>query len=103
MPKMKLTPAQKSFIERFYAYTAYGSRPRDYKPLGDRWGVQHRTMNWCRREGLIKKIDIGNWDLFVVDLEKARAMGLPIAEGPRIQKLLPRKRLVRFFTPVKSC
>jgi len=96
MSNLKLTPAQKNFIERFDAYTANGANPRDYRHLREEWGVQHRTMNWCHRSGLIKKA-AGESSLFVVNPEKRRELGLPVVEIIKTRKLSPRKRLVRIF------
>jgi len=97
MNQLKLTPAQRRFIEDFDAYTRKGTEPREYQSLRDQWKIQHRTMNWCYRTGILKRCGIekktGN-PAFIVSPELRDQLGL----AKRVFKtgvLRPRKRLSR--------
>ena len=88
--QVRLTPAQKRFIERFDSYTSQGLNPRDFKPLREEWRIQSRTMNQCYRMGVLKKAD---YCKYIVDPEKRAELGLPPARFSRIIiQIKPRKR-----------
>ena len=93
----QLTPAQKRFIEQFDCYTRRGTIPQEYQSLRDQWHVQHRTMNFCRRAGLLKPCGVeaktGN-TTFVVNPELREALGLA-KQVFKSRLLRPRKRLSR--------
>jgi len=97
MTNLRLTPAQRRFIEEFDIYTRRGTEPQEYQSLRDLWSVQHRTMNWCQRMGLLSRRGIssktGN-PVFVVNPEKREELGLrkPVFKA---KLLRPRKRLIR--------
>ena len=78
--QLKLTPAQKRFLEKFDLYTNRGALPQEYQDLRDAWKIQHRTMNWCQRTGLLVKKNCsaktGNAQ-FIVSPEAREALGLP--------------------------
>lgn len=97
MKTIKLTPAQKNFIERFDAYTLNGRAPKDFRHLREEWRVQSRTMNWCHKMGLIKKTSQEGMSLFVVNPQKRIELGLPELKSIETKKLSPRKRIVRIF------
>ena len=97
MTSLRLTPAQKRFIEEFDIYTRRGTEPREYQSLRDLWRIQHRTMNWCQRMGLLARRGVskqtGN-PVFVVNPEKREELGLrtPVFKTKLFR---PRKRLSR--------
>lgn len=97
MTTPRLTPAQRRFIEEFDIYTRRGTEPREYQSLRDLWHIQHRTMNWCQRMGLLARRGIsektGN-PVFVVNPEVREELGLrkPVF---KTKLLRPRKRIVR--------
>lgn len=97
MTNPRLTPAQRRFIEEFDIYTHRGTEPREYRSLRDLWRVQHRTMNWCQRMGLLARSGIskqtGN-PVFVVNPEKRVELGLQ-KQIFKTKTLRPRKRLIR--------
>lgn len=76
-PQIRLTPAQRRFIEQFDLYTAFGADPKEYQSLRDLWRIQHRTMNWCHRMGILKYIPTGSEATFVVNPEFRQLLGLP--------------------------
>jgi hypothetical protein len=96
MTNPRLTPAQRRFIEEFDIYTRRGTEPREYRSLRDLWRVQHRTMNWCQRMGLLARRGISRTGdpIFVVNPEKRDELGLrkPVF---KTKLLRPRKRLSR--------
>lgn len=96
MTNPRLTPAQRRFIEEFDIYTRRGTEPREYRSLRDLWRVQHRTMNWCQRMGLLARRGISKTGdpIFVVNPEKRDELGLrkPVF---KTKLLRPRKRLSR--------
>jgi hypothetical protein len=79
MTTLQLTPAQRRFIDEFDIYTRRGTEPREYGSLRDSWRVQHRTMNACRREGLLIQKGIcqktGN-PTFIINPEFRDSLGL---------------------------
>lgn len=93
----QLTPAQKRFIEQFDCYTRRGTIPQEYQSLRDQWRVQHRTMNFCRRIGILKACGreavTGN-TTFVINPELRDALGLS-KQIFKSRLLRPRKRLSR--------
>lgn len=99
MTQLQLTPAQRRFIEEFDVYTRRGTEPREYNSLRDSWKIQHRTMNACRRSGLLVKRGVssdGESPTFVINPELREALGL----RPRIfvsKVLRPRKRIRKTF------
>jgi|GEM_PF-3104031 len=95
--QLKLTPAQRRFLERFDAYTSFGNTPREYLSLREEWHVQHRTMNWCYRKGFLKKATSANQVAFIVDPEKREALSLQPSGRIMTKRLSPRKRLVRIL------
>ena len=96
MTTTRLTPAQRRFIEEFDIYTRRGTEPREYRSLRDLWHIQHRTMNWCQRMGLLARKGISKTGdpVFVVNPEKRDELGLrkPVFKA---KLLRPRKRLSR--------
>lgn len=91
--QLKLTPAQKRFLEKFDLYTGRGALPREYHSLRDSWKIQHRTMNWCMREGLLVKKGVssktGNPE-FVVSPDVRTALGL--SSRPIMYQFIRRRR-----------
>lgn len=91
--QLKLTPAQKRFLEKFDLYTGRGALPQEYQDLRDAWRIQHRTMNWCQRTGLLVKkgtsVKTGNPE-FVVSPDVRQALGLP--ERPISFNFMRRRR-----------
>ena len=75
--QIRLTPAQRRFIEKFDLYTAFGADPKEYHSLSDTWHIQHRTMNWCYRAGILKRVLTGNEPMFIVDPALRQLLGLP--------------------------
>lgn len=95
MKTLKLTPAQKKFVQEFDVYTRRGTEPREYSSLRNSWRIQHRTMNACRREGLLVARGIcsktGN-PMFVINPELRDSLGL--RRQIFVCKILrPRKRI----------
>jgi len=95
MTQLKLTPAQQRFIEEFDVYTRRGTDPKEFRPLRDLWKMQHRTMNWCHRNGLLAKRGMSNQTgnpIYVVNPELRIQLGLrtPVFKA---RFLRPRKRL----------
>lgn len=79
-PQIRLTPAQRRFIEQFDLYTAFGADPKEYQSLRDLWRIQHRTMNWCMRTGILKRISFSKTTgdpKFVINPELRQMLGLP--------------------------
>lgn len=95
MTQGKLTPAQRRFVEQFDSYTQYGSDPKDFRPLGELWQVQHRTMNWCLRTGIIKKAITDNGNGFIVNPDARESLGLTPTRIIQTKTFKIRKRLVR--------
>jgi len=65
------------FIEQFDLYTAFGADPKDYYSLRDLWRIQHRTMNWCHRTGILKRISVNGDSRFIVNPTLRQMLGLP--------------------------
>jgi len=97
MTTLRLTPAQRRFIKEFDSYTRMGSEPKEYQSLRDLWHIQHRTMNWCQRMGLLARRGVSKQTglpVFVVNPEKREELGLQ-KQIFRTKLLSPRKRLIR--------
>jgi hypothetical protein len=76
-PQIRLTPAQRRFIEKFDLYTAFGADPKEYQSLRDLWHIQHRTMNWCHRVGILKCVPTGSESTFIVNPALRKLLNLP--------------------------
>lgn len=95
----QLTPAQRRFIEQFDSYTLQGTTPQEYYSLRGEWRIQHRTMNFCRRIGILKacgKKPGTEMTTFVINPELREALGLsrPVFES----RLLRRRRSLSSVT-----
>jgi len=77
---IRLTPAQRRFLEQFDLYTAFGQDPKEYHSLRDIWHIQHRTMNWCHKVGILQQVSIskttGN-PKFIINPALRALVGLP--------------------------
>lgn len=77
MTKLNLTPAQKRFLARFDSHTMHGAIPRETRRLREEWKIQDRTVNTCRRLGLLKKVGSTTEEfLFIVNPNKRDLLGL---------------------------
>jgi len=97
MTQVRLTPAQRRFIEEFDVYTRRGTEPREFRSLNQSWNIQHRTMNYCQRLGLLTSRGVcpktGN-ALFVINPQLREELGL--RKQVFVAKILrPRRRLSR--------
>jgi len=92
---IRLTPAQRRFVELFDRFTQRGIKPADFRSLREELRIQSRTMNFCYRAGLIKKTAK---DQYIVDPAKRIELGLE--QSPSLVKTIkikPRKRIVRIM------
>lgn len=92
---LRLTPAQRRFVEVFDKLTQYGIKPADFRSLREELRIQSRTMNYCYRLGLIKKTAK---DQYIVDPSKRTELGLSAEPSPiKTIRIKPRKRVVRIM------
>lgn len=94
MTSVKLTQAQKRFIELFDLYTMQGLNPLDYRLVQKKIKIQFRTINQCRRLGLIKKANKDS-EKFIVNPKWKEKLGLSAKITIQTKKIQPRKRIVK--------
>lgn len=93
MKTPRLTPARLRFLRAFDEYTNYGVNPHTLDNAWQKLGVQPRTINFCRRNGLLAKAGLP--ETYVVSLEARELAGLsapaPVREERIFAQIIKRR------------
>jgi len=76
MKNIRITPARKRFLEAFDQYTNRGTNPHTLDNAWKELKVQPRTINFCKRNGLLSKAGLPQ--TYVVALEVRRMLNLAL-------------------------
>lgn len=91
MNQIRVTEARKRFLQAFDHYTNWGTNPHTLDNTAEYFGTQHRTINWCKRNGLV--VAGGLPGTYVVAMAARKLFGLQ--ERPNTENLLIRRRIRR--------
>lgn len=80
MKHIRITPARKRFLEAFDQYTNKGTNPHTLDNAWKELGVQPRTINFCKRNGLLAKAGLPQ--TYVVALDIRRMLGFELPSKP---------------------
>jgi len=93
MKNLRITPARKRFLEAFDQYTNKGTNPHTLDNAWKELGVQPRTINFCKRNGLLAKSGLPH--TYVVAMEIRRMLNLALPPKPlRKKPVQPQKETV---------